>query len=65
VTRAIVIAIALVAGVASAEETHGAAERVAYVERALAALRATPPDALAQASHWAQVTSRSICASEV
>lgn len=51
--------------VAGADETHGAAQRVAYLEEALAALRATPADALAQATNYAQVMSRSSCASEV
>lgn len=50
---------------AGAEETHGAAERVAYLTEALAALRATPAEALAQATNYAQVMSRSSCASEL
>jgi hypothetical protein len=67
VSRALVIAclLAVAAGDAVAEETHGAEQRVAYLERALAALRATPPQALAQAANYAQVMSRSSCASEV
>lgn len=58
---------ALVVGsaVAGADETHGAAQRVAYLEEALAALRATPAETLAQATNYAQVMSRSSCASEV
>lgn len=64
--RALVVVCALaVAGAAAAEETYRATERVAYLERALAALRATPADALAQAVHYAEVMSRSSCASEV
>ena len=51
--------------VAGAEETHGAAERTAYLEQALAALRATPAEALAQATNYVQVMSRSSCASDV
>jgi hypothetical protein len=65
-TRALVIACVLAfGGAAPAEETHRAEQRIAYLERALAALRATPPEALAQSAHYAQVMSRSSCASDV
>jgi hypothetical protein len=63
VTRALA-AVCLLAASGHAVETHGAAERVAWIERALAALRATPPEALAEATRYAQVMSRSSCASE-
>ncbi|HEX4458821.1 MAG TPA: hypothetical protein VIA18_12680 [Polyangia bacterium] len=66
--RAIASALVLVGGlgaVAVADETPGAAERTAYLAAALAALRATPADALAQETNYAQVMSRSSCASDV
>ena len=49
-SRALLVALALVAAprIAAAADTHG--ERVAYLERALAALRATPPAELVQAT---------------
>jgi hypothetical protein len=50
---------------AAADATHGAGERVAYLERALAALRATPPAELQQATDYAHVLNRSSCASAV
>src|SRR5262249_54713150 len=63
----VAVAVALVASAtaAAADETHGAAQRVTYIERVLAALRATPPPVLAQAANYAQVLNRSSCASEV
>jgi hypothetical protein len=64
VTRALVIVCALVTA-AAANETHGSAERRAYLQRALSALRAQSPEALAQATSYVQVMSRSSCASEV
>jgi len=68
-TRLSIVVCALVvvaaAGVAAAEETHRAELRVAYLERALGALRATPPAALAQASEYVHVLGRSTCASGV
>ena len=60
----LVVLCALAAG-AGADETHRAEARVAWLEHALAALRATPPAALAQASDYAHVMSRSSCASAV
>jgi hypothetical protein len=67
VSRALIAACVLaLGGVAVAdEETHRAEQRVAYIEHALAALRATAPEPLAQATNFAQVMSRSRCASEV
>jgi hypothetical protein len=53
------------ARVAAAEETHRAELRVAYIERALGALRETPKAALAQASEYVHVLGRSSCASGV
>ncbi len=64
---ALVLGCAVVLGgaVAGADEPYGAAARVAYLDEALAALRATPAEALAQATNYAQVMSRSSCASEI
>jgi len=45
---------------AAADATHGAGERAAYLERALAALRATPPAELQQATDYAHVLNRSM-----
>ena len=62
---AVAVVVAAAPRRAAAEPTHGAAERVAYLERAMAALRATPPATLAQASDYAHLINRSSCASAV
>jgi hypothetical protein len=59
------LAVAAATAPVAAEETHRAELRVAYIERALAALRETPPSALAQASDYAHVLGRSTCSSVV
>ena len=66
-TSRAVLALVLVAAarVAAADESYRAELRVAYVEHALAALRQTPPAALAQANDYLQVLNRSSCASAV
>jgi hypothetical protein len=65
VIRLLVVALALMPRSGLADATHGASERVAYVERALAALRATPPEQLAAADDYAHVLGRSTCSSAV
>jgi hypothetical protein len=67
VSRALLLLLALVVAprVAAADAKHDVPERVAYLERALAALRATPAAELAQANDYAHVLNRSSCASAV
>ncbi|HXU68612.1 MAG TPA: hypothetical protein VN947_04745 [Polyangia bacterium] len=59
------LAVVACARLAAADEGYGVEPRVAYLERALGALRETPPAALAQASDYVHVLNRSSCASSV
>lgn len=59
------LALVACARVAAADDNYAAAPRVAYLERALGALRQTPPAALAQANDYVHVLNRSSCASSV
>jgi hypothetical protein len=59
------VALALVAGRARAEETHRAEARVRYLAATLAAVRATPPAELRQTSEYARTLARGACSASV
>jgi hypothetical protein len=65
-TRAWLVALVVVGAIpAVADETHRADQRQAQIERALAAVRQTPPATLEQQTTYAHVLARGACASSV
>jgi len=64
-TRALLVALIVVAAPAQADETHRADQRQAQIARALAAVRQTPAATLEQQTNYAHVLARGACASSV